>query len=408
MKQGWEIKKLGEVCEVIGGGTPSKANNNYYSGSISWATVRDMKGDLITETEHKITEDAVKNSSTNIIPKGNVVIATRVGLGKICLIENDTAINQDLRGIVPKKKSQLEIGFLFQWFKSIAHLIVDEGTGATVQGVKLPFIKNLEIPLPPLPEQQRIVAILDEAFAAIAKAKANAEQNLKNAKELFESYLQGVFEKKGEGWEETSLKKEIDLLVGFAFKSKEYTEFENDILLLRGDNIMQGSLRWEDVKRWKKSEYEDYRKYQLQQGDIVLAMDRPWVKAGLKIARLTKNDLPALLVQRTACLRTKSNLDNSFLFHLLKSKGFMNYLIEVQTGIGVPHISGQQILDFTFYRPSIKDQQTIVQKLDALSTETKKLEAIYQQKIHDLEELKKSILQKAFAGELRTEKEYAL
>jgi type I restriction enzyme S subunit len=172
MKQGWEIKKLGDVCDVIGGGTPSKGNSKFYEGNILWATVRDMKGDFIKDTEHKITEDAVKNSSTNIIPKGNVVIATRVGLGKVCLIENDTAINQDLRGIIPKKMSVVTVGYLFQWLKSISYLIVEEGTGATVQGVKLPFIKDLPIPLPPLHEQQRIVSILDESFAAIAKAKS--------------------------------------------------------------------------------------------------------------------------------------------------------------------------------------------------------------------------------------------
>lgn len=80
----------------------------------------------------------------------------------------------------------------------------------------------------------------------------------------------------------------------------------------------------------------------------------------------------------------------------------MNYLLEVQTGIGVPHISGQQISDFIFYRPSLKEQQTIVQKLDTLSVETKKLEAIYTQKLNDLDELKKSVLQKAFSGELKT------
>ncbi|MBK7693609.1 MAG: restriction endonuclease subunit S [Saprospiraceae bacterium] len=149
MKQGWEIKKLGEVCDVIGGGTPSKSNSKFYNGNIHWATVRDMKGDFIKDTEHKITADAVKKSSTNIIPKGNVIIATRVGLGKVCLIENDTAINQDLRGIVPKNKLIISVGYLFRWFKSISNLIIEEGTGATVQGVKLPFIKDLEIPLPP-------------------------------------------------------------------------------------------------------------------------------------------------------------------------------------------------------------------------------------------------------------------
>ena len=85
LPRGWEIKKLGEVCDVIGGGTPSKKNSKFYEGNILWATVRDMKSEILSDTEFKITEEAVKNSSTNIIPKGNVIIATRVGLGKVCL-----------------------------------------------------------------------------------------------------------------------------------------------------------------------------------------------------------------------------------------------------------------------------------------------------------------------------------
>jgi type I restriction enzyme S subunit len=97
------------------------------------------------------TKEAVKGSSTNIIPKGNVVIATRVGLGKVCLLCSDTAINQDLRGIIPKRPSTLSVGYLFQWLKSIAHIIEKEGTGATVQGVKLPFIKSLPMPVPRSP-----------------------------------------------------------------------------------------------------------------------------------------------------------------------------------------------------------------------------------------------------------------
>ena len=127
------------------------------------------------------------------------MIATRVGLGKVCLLGQDTAINQDLRGIIPINAKALEVRFLFWWLKSIADLIVAEGTGATVQGVKLPFVKSLQIPLPPLPEQQRIVGILDEAFDGIATAKTNAEKNLQNARALFESHLQSVFIQRGEG-----------------------------------------------------------------------------------------------------------------------------------------------------------------------------------------------------------------
>jgi len=138
--------ELEKVCNISGGGTPSKKNKSFYEGKIPWATVRDMKNDFIYDTEFKITDDAIKKSSTNLIPGGNVVIATRVGLGKVSIISCDTAINQDLKGIIPKREGLLDINFLFFWFKSISKVIIDAGTGATVQGVKLPFVKSLRIP----------------------------------------------------------------------------------------------------------------------------------------------------------------------------------------------------------------------------------------------------------------------
>lgn len=141
MKAGWDTNYLGDVCHILGGGTPSKGCPEYYSGHIPWATVRDMRQEMIMETEFKITKEAVRKSSTKVIPGGNVVIATRVGLGKVCLLGQDTAINQDLRGIIPIDAKQLNVRFLFWWLKSIAHLIEEEGTGATVKGVKLPYIK---------------------------------------------------------------------------------------------------------------------------------------------------------------------------------------------------------------------------------------------------------------------------
>ena len=192
--ESWDEKTLGDVCAVIGGGTPSKANDEFYGGSILWATVRDMNGETITDTEHKITKDAVKNSSTNIVPKDNVIIATRVGLGKICLIAHDTAINQDIRGIIPNNSKVLSVDFLYRWFKSIAHKIVEHGTGATVQGVKLPFVKSLPISIPPLKEQQSIVAKLDALSAETKKLEATYIQKLADLEELKKSILQKAFD----------------------------------------------------------------------------------------------------------------------------------------------------------------------------------------------------------------------
>ena len=141
MKQGWEIKQLGEVCNLTGGGTPSKKIEEYYDGNILWATIRDMNEDILYATEHKITQIGLDNSSSNIIPKDNVIIATRVGLGKVCFLLNDTAINQDLKGIIPKNEDEIFNMFLFWWFKNISEQIVKAGTGATVQGVKISFIQ---------------------------------------------------------------------------------------------------------------------------------------------------------------------------------------------------------------------------------------------------------------------------
>lgn len=153
--KGIETVKLGDVCKVIGGGTPSKQVPSFYLGNIPWATVRDMNAEVISKTEHSITEEAIKQSSTNLIPKGNVVIATRVGLGKVCLLDQDTAINQDLRGVIPLGES-IDSSYLFWWFKSISKYIEKNGVGATVKGVKLPFIKGLDFPVIRIEEQQAV------------------------------------------------------------------------------------------------------------------------------------------------------------------------------------------------------------------------------------------------------------
>ncbi|MEQ1560181.1 MAG: restriction endonuclease subunit S [Methyloglobulus sp.] len=400
LPEGWEIKKLGEVCDVIGGGTPSKANAKFYNGTINWATVRDMQGDKIVETEHKITEVAVKSSSTNIIPKGNIIIATRVGLGKVSLIENDTAINQDLRGIIPKRKSQLSVSYLFQWLKSISHLIVEEGTGATVQGVKLPFIKNLEIPHPPLPEQQRIVAIIDEAFAAIAKAKANAEQNLKNAKELFDSYLQSVFENKGEGWEEVRLSElAIDITDGDHMpppKTQEGVPF----ITISNINKQNHRIDFSDTFTVSIEYFQKLKgNRKPKKGDVLYT-----VTGSYGIPVLIEDDFEFCFQRHIGLIRPKENVSSKWLYYwILSPKAFMQ-ANDTATGTAQKTVSLTALRNFIVPKMSLSDQQTIVQKLDALSVQTKKLEAIYQQHLNDLDELKKSVLQKAFRGELHNPK----
>ncbi|MEI7897877.1 MAG: restriction endonuclease subunit S [bacterium] len=394
MKQGWEMKRLGEVCNIIGGGTPSKANANFYKGNVLWATVRDMTGDVLNDTECTISQEAINSSATHLIPKGNVVIATRVGLGKVCIIENDTAINQDLKGIIPKNSKSVTPLFLFHWLKLISPKIIENGTGATVQGVKLEFIINLKLPIPPLPEQQRIVAILDEAFAAIAKAKKNAEKNLANAQQVFETSLQSVFANRSNGWEAKKLGEVYDVRDG----THDSPKFQSEgFPLITSKNLKRDELNYDNVQYISEKDFiQINQRSKVHKGDILFAMIGT-------IGNPVVIDIdPDFAIKNVALFKIPKHQSSYFLKYYLDSKHVIEKMTMEAKGTTQRFVGLGYLRDFPILLPSLSTQLSIVQKLDALSFDIKKLKAIYQQKLTDLDELKKSILEKAFAGELNT------
>lgn len=158
-----------------------------------------------------------------------------------------------------------------------------------------------------------------------------------------------------------------DMTFGYAFKSAEFSDEPEDVRLLRGDNIGQGRLRWDGAKRFPAHRLDDVDRYRLNVGDVVVAMDRPWIEAGLKYSVVSQQDVPSLLVQRVTRLRTKSEqLDQRFLGLVVGSAAFRDYVIGVQTGSAVPHISGGQIGNFQFHLPPIETQRAIAATLGAL------------------------------------------
>lgn len=183
---GVEWKKLGEVCDFIGGGTPSKNIKQFYEGDIRWATVSDMNSSLIEDTLFHITKDAVENSSTKIIKADTVIISTHVGVGKVCIIKYDTAINQDLKAVIPI--IEMNNKYLFYWFQSKADYLLSKARGGTVQGISLGFVKNMDIPIPPLPEQRRIVAILDHFETLVNDLSVGLPAELEARRKQYEYY----------------------------------------------------------------------------------------------------------------------------------------------------------------------------------------------------------------------------
>ncbi|WP_085343581.1 restriction endonuclease subunit S [Vibrio sp. ArtGut-C1] len=212
------------------------------------------------------------------------------------------------------------------------------------------------------------------------------------------------------GWEFTTFENHIDLLSGFAFKSAQYTENSDDIRLLRGDNIAPNTLRWDGVKTWDKHQYAELQKYHLRENDFVIAMDRTWVSSGLKVAEVTKNDLPCLLVQRVARIRSLPTLEQSLLRQYFSSHRFEQYVKGVQTETAVPHISSKQIKEFPLLLPPLPEQRKIAQILSTwdrgIATTEKLINASKQQKNALMQQLltgKKRLIDpetgKTFGGE---------
>jgi type I restriction enzyme S subunit len=262
------------------------------------------------------------------------------------------------------------------------------------------ILKEINVSYPKsLSEQQRIVSILDECFAAIAKAKANAEQNLKNAKELFESYLQGVFEKKGEGWEIKTLGEVSKINYGYTEKAS----FEKvGPKFLRITDIQENGVDWDTVPYCMCSD-KDFTKYKLETGDIVFA------RTGATTGKSYLIYNPPNSVFASYLIRLRMNSINEFIpefiAYFFQTKTYWDKINAGISGSAQGGFNATKLGELEFHFPKSKEaQQTIVRQLDALRAETQKLEAVYQKKIADLEELKKSILQKAFAGELKTEK----
>jgi type I restriction enzyme S subunit len=402
----WPIIKLGNICRIELGKTPSRANKKYWDESKTsdntWLSIADMPlstKPVISNSKEYISNEGAK--LCKIVPKDTLIVSFKLSLGRLAFTGRNLYTNEAIAALYINDENTVLKDYLY-WYLTFFDWDVAAGSDIKVKGKTLnkAKLKEIDIPLPSILEQKYIVTILDQAFVEIEQVRAKTELNLKNSRELLESYLHQIFSTSGDGWIETTLGQEIDLLTGFAFKSKEYVAHSNSIPLIRGDNVVQGALRWAGVKLWPKESVSEYEKYLLQENDIVLAMDRTWVKAGMKFSKITATDLPALLVQRVARIRSLNSVDSNYLYHVIGSKQFEDYVLSIQTGLGVPHISGKQIQAFNFNKPNLELQKVIVKIMDELSIEIAQLTCVYQSKLLALSELKKSILQKAFAGEL--------
>ena len=394
MKQGWEIKKLGDVCDFQGGSQPPKSQFVYEpkEGYVRFLQIRDFA------SEKNITY--IPESKKNRHCNEDDILLGRYGasVGKV-LINKSGAYNVAVMKTIPNETILFK-RYLFFYLNTndFQTKLLNTASRSAQDGFSKDDIFDFPILIPPLPEQQRIVSILDEAFAAIAKAKANAEQNLQNAKELFESYLQGVFE--NGNWETKTLK-ELTTKIGSGATPRGGQESykSEGISLVRSMNVHDWEFKERNLAFIDEKQAKELDGVTLQEQDVLLNI------TGASVARccvFPKEYLPARVNQHVSIIRPKKELlDARFLNLLLTSKPYKDQLLFTgEQGATRQAITKAQIESFRISIPSLKEQQTIVRQLDALRAEKQKLEAVYHKKLEELEELKKSVLQKAFNGEL--------
>ncbi|MDC0955713.1 restriction endonuclease subunit S [bacterium] len=398
----WEIFKFGEICKFVRGPFGGSLKKSIFKES-GFAVYEQKHAiyDRFDNVRYFVDEEKFNEMKRFELNSGDLIMSCSGTIGKIAIVPDNVQrgiINQALLILSPNKK--VSNIYLKLWLQSenFQDSLKKYTKGAAIKNVaSVKILKNIEIPLPSLPQQKQIVAILDKAFATIDTAKANAEQNLLNAKELFESYLQNVFENKGDDWEEKTLGECGLVQTGTTPKTSEKENYGNYIPFAKPPHFKKNGQI--DTKESLLSEIGMGKSRVFPANSVLM------VCIGATIGKTGFIETPLASNQQINGLTPNKEYFPRLFYYLFISKYVQKQIISIgkSSQATLPIINKTKWSNINLQFPKSKQQQQqIVDKLDNLSLETKKLEAIYIQKVADLEELKKSVLQKAFSGELNT------
>jgi len=379
MKNNWQTKKLGEVCDISTG--KWDANHAVENGGYRFFTC----------AREPMSCNTKRFSGECLILPGN-----GVNVGDVYYYEGDFDAYQRTY-VINKIKSYPKYLF-YHMLAFWKERNLNKQYGSATNFLKIGNFNEYEIPIPPLHEQKRIVAILDEAFAAIDTAKENAEKNLANACTIFESHLQSVFTQRGKGWMEKSL--------GSLASFRNGINYTKDS---KGDRIKIVGVR--NFKKNFSAPMDDLDTVtidgELSELDSLRQDDILAVRSNGNIELIGRCILVGEVTEKVSHsgFTIRIRLSNGevlprYLCHFIKSASSRKRLTDGGTGTNIKSLNQGMLSTLAIPFPPISVQKILVEKLESLSVETKKLEAIYRQKLTDLDELKKSVLQKAFNGEL--------
>ena len=406
MKKGWPVTRLGDLTDLVTKGTtPTSIGHEFVEEGINFVKVESITttGQFIEEKFAHITPACHAVLGRSQLQAGDILFSIAGALGRTGFVTDDILpanTNQALAIIRLKRDVGVSPKFLLKALETgvVLEQIEKFKGGVAQQNLSLAQVRDFQIALPPLAEQQRIVGLLDEAFEGLATAKANAEKNLQNARALFESHLQSVFTQRGPGWVEKNkpLSELCELIVDCEHKTAPIQE--EGIPSIRTPNIGKGKLLLDGVHRVSEETYKAWtRRAEPLAGDLILAREAP---AG-NVAVIPENTR-VCLGQRTVLIRPKPDIfDPAFLALRLLEPQMQEKLLAHSRGATVQHVNMKDIraLDVGAI-PPLRVQRQIAANVNAVLAEGERLARLYERKHAALEALKKSLLHQAFTGEL--------
>ena len=398
MKKGWQTKRLGDIADVSAGNSAPQDDFLFKDGTYPFFRTSDagrVRFGEIHESADYLNDEGIKGLRR--FPKGTILFpksGASTFLNHRVMLGVEGCVSSHLATIVADA-TKIEPRFLLFFLSTIAtqDLIQDH----SYPSLNLPVISSIGIHVPPIPEQQRIVGILDKAFDAIAAAKANVEKNLQNAHDLFESKLQSIFSQRGADWADTklgevcvfvrgpfggSLKKSIFVPVGYAVYEQQHAIYN----------------QFDDIRYFvSETKFEEMKRFELLPNDLIMSCSGTMGR----VAVVPKDIKRGIINQALLKLTPSAKISNAFLKFWMESEAFQAALKEYSGGAAIQNVASVKILkEIRVPLPKIQEQERIVEKLDSLRKETQRLESLYHRKLDVLGAFKKSLLHEAFAGEL--------
>ena len=404
----WEWKKLGEVCDVIAGQSPQSSAYNSEGLGLEFHQGKKAFGKRVIQPSNVWTKEYSK-----IAKKGDILMSVRAPVGPVNFTDREICIGRGLAAI--RKTGALDENFLFYYFINNESNMTSKA-GAVFDSINRSDIQKFIIPVPPLSEQKRIVKFLDEEFSKIETLKTNAETNLKNAKELFETTLekelnpQSRHSERSEessadlpsGWEWKTLQEICGKIVDGTHNSPP-NKAKGDYQYITAKNIKADGIDLSDVTYVSKEVHKEiFARCNPEKGDVLLIKDG----ATTGIAVINTLDYEFSLLSSVALIKVdKTKIYEKTLVYLLNSKAIYKQMRKKMDGAAITRLTLEKIKALQIPLPPLSVQKEIVARLDKLSENVKRLEANYKQIIANCDELKKSILKKTFEGDSRSSRE---